>query len=519
MTVSRWVTLVYSLLVGTCPSLVYAFGLYSEYLKASCHFTQQQLAVVSAAGNASVFFGLPAGLFYDRYGPRLTLTIGGLLALAGYSLLYAVVVAHHWEATVVVVALLYCLACSSLSWYDTANIITNVHNFPGQQPVVIGLCKSFSGLGASLFAQAYLGLFSPNTAAFLLALPITAAVIAAGGVCLVNPLPPPAPWERPPRWYFPFLLTLTAGLALSLLAASLAQALLPLPRGAAPAVTAGVAVLLTLYWAVPAHSGACCVPAAQRLPQTPVTDLDDVVGPDFNVEPPTPSVSLPAALRGPAVWLLFLIFGCGTGVGLMLTNNLAQLSVALAGPGHPDQTDQTVLVSLFAVGSALGRLACGAASQASAGGRRTAFLAAAVALQGGVQWLLSFASHAGLFACVPLAGLCYGAYWALMPTICTDLFGVAHLGAIYNFLQCSTSGGSVVFSVLLAGRLYDREAARQGPGTTCYGEQCFRTVFWIATMACGASFLCALLLQLVTRKTYHSATSIGPSASFDSTST
>lgn len=92
-----------------------------------------------------------------------------------------------------------------------------------------------------------------NTAGLLMGLRL-------GQLLPVRPGAAAAPWERPPRWYFPFLLTLTAGLALSLLAASLAQALLPLPRGAAPAVTAGVAVLLTLYWAVPAHSGACCVP-------------------------------------------------------------------------------------------------------------------------------------------------------------------------------------------------------------------------------------------------------------------
>lgn len=40
-------------------------------------------------GNFGAYFGIPAGLFYDKYGPKLTLLIGVAVAAAGYFPLWA----------------------------------------------------------------------------------------------------------------------------------------------------------------------------------------------------------------------------------------------------------------------------------------------------------------------------------------------------------------------------------------------------------------------------------------------
>ena len=47
-----------------------------------------------------------------------------------------------------------------------------------------------------------------------------------------------------------------------------------------------------------------------------------------------------------------------------------------------------------------------------------------------VQVLLAYSSHAHLYPVCLIAGICYGGYWSLMPTICTDLFGIKHLGMV-----------------------------------------------------------------------------------------
>ena len=48
------------------------------------------------------------------------------------------------------------------------------------------------------------------------------------------------------------------------------------------------------------------------------------------------------------------------------------------------------------------------------------------------QLLLATSSYGGLIIGVPLAGLCNGGIWTVLPMICADLFGLKHLGANYK---------------------------------------------------------------------------------------
>ena len=60
-----------------------------------------------------------------------------------------------------------------------------------------------------------------------------------------------------------------------------------------------------------------------------------------------------------------------------------------------------------------------------------------------------------------LIGLGYGAHWAIVPAAASELFGLKKFGALYNFLTLANPAGSLVFSGLIASRIYDREAERQ----------------------------------------------------------
>ncbi|KAG8482989.1 hypothetical protein CXB51_021912 [Gossypium anomalum] len=60
-----------------------------------------------------------------------------------------------------------------------------------------------------------------------------------------------------------------------------------------------------------------------------------------------------------------------------------------------------------------------------------------------------------------LIGLCYGAHWAIMPATVSELFGLKKFGAFYNFLNLANPAGTLVFSGVIASRIYDREAEKQ----------------------------------------------------------
>jgi len=494
MGTTRWVTLTYSVFVSICASLTYTFGIYSEHLKAELGFNQEQIALVGTLGNVAQFTGLPAGMVYDRYGPRVTLLGGGCLAFTGFSLMY-LATAREISVGLWGVAAFYALACFSMSWYDTSNVITNVRNFPGHRGVVIGMCKAFNGVGAGIFAQLYLGLFKPHSGQFLLLVPFYALAVALGGAILVRVDPSPAASDRSTRRNFALMYAGTFALSLYLAASALAQERWR-PTGSTPlAITVVMLGLLLTVWLIP------CLPEVGGTPEVAAEAKPlEPSGGDESSDPP--SVPLLDALRGPAIWLLFFSFLLTTGVGLMLINNVAQIAASLGGPDADNANTRSVLVSLLGVGSTIGRLGCGALSERVLPSiPRPAVLTVVIAAHGASQLILARGSLTALFPACLAAGMCYGGYWALMPAICADLFGVRHLGAIYNFLHFAPSGGALLLSTLVPGRLYDREALRQGSATTCYGPECFRDAFLVNAAACTlASGLCHALFLCSRRK-------------------
>eukprot|EP00494_Astrolonche_serrata_P017405 UN17589 len=70
-------------------------------------------------------------------------------------------------------------------------------------------------------------------------------------------------------------------------------------------------------------------------------------------------------------------------------------------------------------------------------------------------------------------------FWPLLPSICTDLWGVETLGQNYNFLNFAPIAGSLTLSVLISGKIYDHHAEKQhNPDSNqCYGTECYQWAF------------------------------------------
>lgn len=113
-----------------------------------------------------------------------------------------------------------------------------------------------------------------------------------------------------------------------------------------------------------------------------------------------------------------------------------------------------------------------------------------------------------------LLGLCYGVHFSIVVPTASELFGLKHFGMIYNFLTMANPLGSLLFSGLIAGYIYDREAAKDSArllflwpsllekAQVCTGAHCFRLTFYIMAGVCTFGVLLTTLLTCRIRVVY-----------------
>lgn len=195
-------------------------------------------------------------------------------------------------------------------------------------------------------------------------------------------------------------------------------------------------------------------------------------------------------------WLLFLAMITGMGSGMATINNISQVGESL---GYTP-SEKNSLVALLSIWNFLGRFGAGFVSDTLLHKRGWARpLLMVITLAGLSLGHVVVASGWNLYVGSIIVGICYGSQWSLMPTITSEIFGVGHMGTIYNTIGVASPVGSYIFSVRIIGYIYDTVA---GEDNTCYGSHCFMLAFLI--MACFALFGCvvALVLYFRTRRFY-----------------
>jgi hypothetical protein len=144
--------------------------------------------------------------------------------------------------------------------------------------------------------------------------------------------------------------------------------------------------------------------------------------------------------------------------------------------------------------------------------------------------LFASAWPGSLYAGSVLLGLCYGVHFSIMVPTASELFGLRHFGMIYNFLNIGNPLGSLLFSGLIAGYLYDQEASKGaavgsgwrilGSGSShwlsgtavgshtehvapvCVGAHCFRLTFIIMACVCAVGVVLTSVLTYRIRSVY-----------------
>lgn len=126
--------------------------------------------------------------------------------------------------------------------------------------------------------------------------------------------------------------------------------------------------------------------------------------------------------------------------------------------------------------------------------------------------LIAFDVKGGLYVASIIIGFSFGAQWPLLFAIISELFGLKYYATLYNFGSVASPIGLYILNVRITGHLYDKEARKQlaakglqrkqGQQLNCDGVNCFKTSFFIITVATFVGAIISLILVFRTRKFY-----------------
>lgn len=126
-----------------------------------------------------------------------------------------------------------------------------------------------------------------------------------------------------------------------------------------------------------------------------------------------------------------------------------------------------------------------------------------------IYLLFASAISGTLYAATALLGICYGVQFSIMIPTVSELFGLRHFGVFYNFMSLGNPLGAFLFSGLLAGYIYDSEAAKQhglnhlyGTNVSCLGPNCFRVTFLVLSGVCGVGTILSIVLSIRIKPVY-----------------
>jgi len=152
-------------------------------------------------------------------------------------------------------------------------------------------------------------------------------------------------------------------------------------------------------------------------------------------------------------YLLWFMYACGAGAGLMVIAKLAAIAKQQA-----DIELGFILVAVLALGNGAGRIIAGMLSD-KIGRKATMFLC--FVSQAVLILLLSRASQGNALAAAPvlalisaLVGANYGANLSLFPSITKDFYGLKNFGMNYGLVFTAWGVGGFMLAKL-AGRMYD----------------------------------------------------------------
>ncbi|CAK9194014.1 unnamed protein product [Sphagnum troendelagicum] len=560
LTATKWFGLAAAMWVQASAGNAYMFAFYSSKLKTVLHYNQLQVNNLGVAKDLGENVGLLAGFLCNKLPPWTLLSIGALTGFLGYGVTWLVVSERiqalpYWQMSV-----LLWIGGNSATWFNTAVLVTCMRNFPNSRGTVVGILKGFVGLSAAIFTQIFSSLLSSDPNALLLLLAIGPTVVSLAAMLFIRPVPPKAQQVLDPEEHtnFHYITGVCIALAFYLLAATCLEDFFILSPLVPKLFTAVMVLFLVTPLVIPikALMPECCGAGSFEPADEESFDINEPlliaatsVGKEQQQQDNVDDAELLLAVGEGAVrrkrprrgqdfklkqalvkadfWLLFFTFFCGVGTGVTALNNLGQIGEA-QGYFNVD-----IFVSLISIANFLGRLGGGSLSEhyiRTNAIPRTVWLGVAQVFMIFSHLLFASAWPGSLYAGSVLLGLCYGVHFSIMVPTASELFGLRHFGMIYNFLNIGNPLGSLLFSGLIAGYLYDQEASKGaavgsgwrilGSGSShwlsgtavrshtehgvpvCVGAHCFRLTFIIMACVCAVGVVLTSVLTYRIRSVY-----------------
>ncbi|KAJ9163671.1 hypothetical protein P3X46_023314 [Hevea brasiliensis] len=532
---SKWIATVASIWIQCSCGASYTFGIYSSILKSTQGYDQSTLDTVSVFKDIGANAGVLSGLLYSAVtlhrnhrrlgffsGPWLVHAAGAIQCFIGYFVIWASVNGLIPRLPVPLMCLFMWVAAHAQTFFNTSNVVSGVHNFGDYGGTIVGIMKGFLGLSGAILIQFYETACKGNPSTYILLLALTptlvslllmnlvrnydtntkddkkhlnafsavALIIAAYltiNIFLENILALPL-WSRMITFaVLLFLLASPLGIAVRAQRENsdrFAQALLE-ERGYKPKPKVysefSTAENPTDYRALPSGEGQAKASTGDRNP----SDEEDL--------------NLLQALGTVNFWLLFIATICGLGSGLATVNNISQVGESL---GYTT-IETNSLVSLWSIWNFLGRFGAGFVSDIflhRGGWARPLFMVITLSTLAIGHMVIASGFTKCLYLGSFLVGVSYGSQWSLMPTICSEIFGVGHMGTIFNTIAIASPLGSYIFSVRVIGYIYDKASTSED--NTCFGTHCFMLSFLIMASVTFFGVLVALALFFRTRRFY-----------------
>jgi MFS family permease len=187
-----------SCLVLATSGCLGAFSVISDGLREQFNWSFSQVNLVNAIGNASLYLAyLGSGPIYDRYGERVTMTVGMVTFTFGYLMIWLTfkgLVPH----SVFLISIYYVIAgFGSCSGY-MVGIGVNVANFDQNIiGAITGILLLFYGFSGTIYSQIYSIWYStsyngtPDIEGFLLFTTISIFLVNTLGIVLIKRFSPP----------------------------------------------------------------------------------------------------------------------------------------------------------------------------------------------------------------------------------------------------------------------------------------------------------------------------------------
>lgn len=532
----RWFMIAAGFWVMGGAGCTYLFGVYSKDIKATLGYDQSTLNLLASMKDLGANFGVPAGLIAEVSPTWLVLLIGAVMNFGGYFLIYLAAVEKISKPAVWQLCVLICLGAHSQNFANTGALVTCVKNFPESRGMMMGLMKGFVALSGALYTQLYYALYGNKSTSMILLiawLPSATSLIFIFTLRLLKASTHP----REVKVLYQYLYV-TMALAICLMGLIIGQRQVKFSRGAYIGSAVAVGVLSLLPFVIAAKEERLGLREKKKRSAAPRTDIvivkesetlsdsSDIETGKEGAKDAVPCYSctdicnkpsrgedytILQALLSTDMIILFITTCLGLGCNLTTMNNLGQIGESL---GYNKNTIGTS-VSLASIWGFFGRVFTGFVSETLLLKKkvpRSIFMTIFLILSAVGNLIIAFPFANSVYIASLINGFCHGSQLTLLFTFISELFGLKYYSTLFNCGQLAAPVGSYVLSVMVVGKLYDKEARKllekgivarsADKELTCIGKQCYRISYVV--LACSNVFaaLVSLVLVFRTRKFY-----------------